>query len=105
MKTTGRTKRERSHVMVQRTVPHVRKRAMTPESVAGELYLELIRMPPLRPLRSDADLDRAVMMVDALTERPELAPEQADSLEVLSRLIEDYEAEHDPLPAMSPVEA
>jgi hypothetical protein len=30
--------------------------------VTGELYLRLVRMFPLRPLRSDADLDRAVAM-------------------------------------------
>jgi HTH-type transcriptional regulator/antitoxin HigA len=78
---------------------------VTAKSTPGSPYLSLVLAFPLRPLRSDADLDRAVAVVDALTDRKELIPEEADYLEVLGRLIEDYEAEHDPLPAMSPVEA
>jgi HTH-type transcriptional regulator/antitoxin HigA len=78
---------------------------MATRSTAGELYLALVQHFPLRPLRSDADLDGAVAVVDALTDRAELAPEETDYLEVLGRLIEDYEADRDPLPEMSPVEA
>ena len=74
-------------------------------AVASGLYLDLIRKHPLRPLRSDADLDRAVAMVDTLTDGRALASDEDDYLEVLSRLIEDYEDEHDPLPEMSGVEA
>jgi HTH-type transcriptional regulator / antitoxin HigA len=65
-----------------------------------ELYFNLVRRVPLRPLHSGADLDRAVAMIDALTDRAELSPEEEDYLEVLAGLVEDY-----PLPAMSPIEA
>jgi HTH-type transcriptional regulator/antitoxin HigA len=78
---------------------------MTPKNFAVERYLALVQQFPLRPLRSDADLDGAVAVVDALTDRAELAPEESDYLEVLGRLIDGYEAERDPLPEVSPVEA
>jgi HTH-type transcriptional regulator/antitoxin HigA len=80
-------------------------RAHAVQAPVSNVYLTLVVSFPLRPLRSDADLDRAVAMVDTLTDRKELTPEEADYLEVLGRLIEDYEAAHDPLPEMSPVEA
>ncbi len=58
-------------------------------------YLGLIRRFPLRPLGSDEDLDRALDMVDELTDRlDDLAEEERDYLEVLSSLIEAYEDEH-----------
>jgi HTH-type transcriptional regulator/antitoxin HigA len=77
----------------------------TKTSAADDRYLQLIREFPLRPLRSEADLDRAVAMLDALTDRGELAGDERDYLQVLSGLVHDYEREHDPLPGMSPVEA
>ena len=110
MKPTGKTKRDLDHGRAQRTGPGRSRQASAAklpavQAPASRLYLKLVLSFPLRPLRSDADLDRTVAMVDALTNRKELAPEEADYLEVLGRLIEDYEAEHDPLPTMSPVEA
>jgi HTH-type transcriptional regulator / antitoxin HigA len=110
MTPTGKTKHNLDHGRERRTGADRSRNAPaaklpTVQAPAGKLYLKLVLSFPLRPLRSDADLDRAVAMVDALTDRMELAPEEADYLEVLGRLIEDYEAEHDPLPAMSPVEA
>jgi HTH-type transcriptional regulator / antitoxin HigA len=110
MEPTGKTKRDLDHGRARRTGPGRSRKASTAklpavQAPAGKLYLKLVLSFPLRPLRSDADLDRAVAMVDALTDRKELAPGEADYLESLGRLIEDYEAEHDPLPTMSPVEA
>jgi HTH-type transcriptional regulator/antitoxin HigA len=68
-------------------------------------YLELIRRFPLRPLRSDEDLDRAIAMVDELTDRLDtLAEEERDYLDVLSDLIERYEDEHVPIPTPSDAE-
>ncbi len=61
-------------------------------------YLGLIRRFPLRPLRSDEDLDRAINMMDELTDRLDLDQEEQDYLEVLSTLIESYEDEHVPIP-------
>jgi HTH-type transcriptional regulator/antitoxin HigA len=77
----------------------------TTRHAVGDLYLNLIRAFPLRPLRSDADLDAAVAVIDSLVDRGELAPQERDYLDVLARLVEDYEDEHDPLPELSGVEA
>ena len=60
-------------------------------------YLELVRRFPLRPLRSDADLDAAVTVIDALLDRDELSPPEQDYLDVLSDLVEVYEEEHVPI--------
>ena len=60
-------------------------------------YLELIRRFPLRRLRTDADLDAAVDVVDDLIDRPELTPPEQDYLDILSDLVEEYEAETIPM--------
>ena len=62
---------------------------MLTADAAGALYLKLVREFPLRPLRSDSDLDRAIVVIDALTDRAELSPEETDYLEVHSRLVEE----------------
>jgi HTH-type transcriptional regulator / antitoxin HigA len=66
-------------------------------------YLALIREFPLRPIRSEAELDRAIAMVDALSDRKSLTPDEHDYLLVLSGLIEKYEDERYPIPAISGV--
>jgi HTH-type transcriptional regulator/antitoxin HigA len=66
-------------------------------------YLALIRKLPLRPIRSEAELDRAIAMVDTLSDRETLSPDEHDYLLVLSGLIENYEDEHHPIPAVSGV--
>lgn len=78
---------------------------MAAELTADRRYLDLIRKFPLRPLRTGADLDAAVAMVDRLVDRDDLTPGEDDYLDVLSRLVEAYEAETDPLPEMTGVEA
>jgi len=60
-------------------------------------YLELVRRFPLRPLRSDADLDAAVAVVDSLIDQDELSAPEQDYLDVLSDLIEAYEDETVPI--------
>src|SRR5579872_2385309 len=65
----------------------------TPRHAVGDLYLTLIREFPLRPIRSEADLDGAIAMIDALTDRGELRPDEQDYLDVLSKLVEEYEDE------------
>lgn len=67
-------------------------------------YLELVRRFPLRPLRSDADLDAAVAVIDALLDRDDLAPPEQDYLDVLSDLVEAYEDEHVPIEPVSDAE-
>jgi HTH-type transcriptional regulator / antitoxin HigA len=77
----------------------------TAPDVAGNSYMDLIRAFPLRMLRNEADLDAAIEIIDRLTDRDVLDPGEQDYLDVLARLVEDYEDEHDPLPAMTGVEA
>jgi HTH-type transcriptional regulator / antitoxin HigA len=67
----------------------------------GERYLELIRAHPLRPIRDDNELRRAVAMIDSLIVRDDLAPEEDDYLAVLGDLVGDYEDQHHPLPPIS----
>ena len=67
-------------------------------------YLKLIRRFPLRPIRSDEDLDRAIAMVDALGARiKDLTPDERDYLDVLADLVEKYETERYPEPEVDPI--
>lgn len=66
-----------------------------------EPYAELIRQFPLRPIRSDDELDAAIRVVDSLVGRPALRPEEQDYLDVLSDLVERYEAEAHPIAPLS----
>ena len=65
---------------------------------ASEAYLSLVRGFPLRPIRTEAELDRAIAMVDTLSDRAELAEYERDYLLVLSGLIKKYEDDHYPVP-------
>ena len=67
-------------------------------------YFELVLRFPLRPIRSDKELNAAVKMVDSLLSRKDLVPEEEDYLEVLSDLIEQYESETHPIAPVSDVE-
>src|SRR5437762_12087877 len=76
------------------------KRATTSRAVYGKTedrYLDLVRQFPLRPLRTDADLDAAVAVIDTLIDRPKLTAPERDYLDVLSDLVEAYEAENVPV--------
>ena len=60
-------------------------------------YLELVRRFPLRPLRSDDELDAAVDEIDELVDRVALSLPERDYLDVLSDLVEAYENESVPM--------
>ena len=62
-----------------------------------DTYLDLIRALPLRPLRSETELDRAIAVIDSLIERDDLDSGEEDYLDVLGDLVHKYEAEHDPI--------
>jgi len=64
-------------------------------------YFELIAEFPLRPLRSDEELDGAVKMIDALLSKPTRGLGEDDYLEVLSDLVERYESEAHPMAPLS----
>jgi HTH-type transcriptional regulator / antitoxin HigA len=59
-------------------------------------YAGLIGMFPLRPLRDRVDDDNATEIADAMAGH-DLTPDQEDYLDVLSTLLEEFEAEHDPI--------
>jgi HTH-type transcriptional regulator/antitoxin HigA len=64
-------------------------------------YLELVRRFPLRPLRSEAELDRATAVINGLLDREDLDPAEEDYLDVLGDLVEKYEAAAHPMPPVS----
>ncbi|HBI43571.1 MAG TPA: transcriptional regulator [Planctomycetales bacterium] len=64
-----------------------------------DIYLELVQRVPLRPIRSDDELDRAIEIVDELIDHDERGADERDYLDVLSDLIERYEAEAHPIAA------
>ena len=70
------------------------ERGTTAKGGADPAYLTLIRRLPLRPIRTDADLDVASRVLDELTDRDILSPAESDYLEVLGDLVEKYEDEH-----------
>ena len=76
------------------------KQANTIHAVYGKTedrYLDLIRRFPLRPLRTDTDLDAAVAVIDDLIDRAVLTAAEQDYLDVLSDLVETYETETIPM--------
>ena len=78
----------------------IRKRGKEIGAVYGKgerRYIELVRRFPLRPLRSDADLDAAVAVVDGLVDQGDLTAAEQDYLDVLSDLVEAYEADSVPM--------
>jgi HTH-type transcriptional regulator/antitoxin HigA len=64
---------------------------------AEDRYLDLVRRFPLRPLRTEADLDAAVAIIDGLLDRCALTTPEQDYLDVLSDLVEACEAELVPM--------
>ncbi|AGA30873.1 helix-turn-helix domain-containing protein [Singulisphaera acidiphila] len=68
-------------------------------------YLSLIQEFPLRPLRSEGELEAAIAMIDRIRARKDRDEQENDYLEVLAGLVETYEAEVDPLPDLDPVAA
>ena len=84
---------------VSRRVARMAKRSKP--VVKGDKYIELVHAFPLRPIRSDAELDRAITMIDSLIERDDLDSGGEDYLDVLSDLVHRYEAEHDPIAPVS----
>lgn len=60
-------------------------------------YLELVQYVPLRPIRTEAELDEAINMVDYLIDRKQMNADEKDYLAVLADLIEKYEDVHYPM--------
>jgi HTH-type transcriptional regulator / antitoxin HigA len=66
-----------------------------------DAYLALIRRYPLRPIRSDEELDRAAALALELDTRGDLSPDERDYLDVLVTMIGKYEDEAHPIPDVS----
>src|SRR5262245_7039323 len=76
---------------------------MARQTAATPRYMELVARFPLRPIRSDAQLDRAIAVIDSLMDRPKLFRDEEDYLDVLGDLVERYETKHHPMPPVSAV--
>jgi HTH-type transcriptional regulator / antitoxin HigA len=63
--------------------------------------MELVAQFPLRPLRSERDLDRATKIVNELAIRGNLSRGERDYLDVLTDMVETYERIHHPIPDLS----
>jgi HTH-type transcriptional regulator / antitoxin HigA len=61
-------------------------------------YLDLIHRFPLRPIRSDAELDAAIAVIDSLIDQDKRSAPEEDYLDVLSDLVEAYEDKTIPIP-------
>lgn len=64
-------------------------------------YLELVRRHALRPIRSDEELGRAIEVIDSLIVRGDLDPGEQDYLDILTDIVEKYEADAHPMPPVS----
>jgi len=58
----------------------------------------------IKPIRAEADYERALRRVEELWNSPEGSPE-SDELDILATLIEAYEREHYPIELPGPIEA
>jgi HTH-type transcriptional regulator/antitoxin HigA len=58
----------------------------------------------IKPVRNDADHERALVRIEQLWDSPSGAPE-SDELDVLATLVEAYEREHYPIDLPDPVDA
>ena len=67
-------------------------------------YLALIRRWPLRPIRTEDELDAASAIIDELTDREELSAAEADYLDLLGNEVERYEDQHVEMPRVSDAE-
>ncbi len=69
-----------------------------------DVYLELLKTFPPRPITSEEQLLATQQMIDDLLDRPELTPDERDYLDVLGTLVYDYEQKYDPMPEIYGVE-
>ena len=63
----------------------------------SEKYLDLIRSFPLRPIKSEAELDKAAAVMHELVDAARLTAPEADYLVILGNLIEEYEKKNHPI--------
>src|SRR5436309_1177794 len=72
---------------------------------ASDRYLDLVRLCPLRILRTEEDYDTAIDTLNDLSDRvKDHTPDETEYLVALAFFVEKYEDEHDPIPPASGVE-
>jgi HTH-type transcriptional regulator/antitoxin HigA len=76
-----------------------------PPNRTSDRYFGLTLELPLRPLRTDRELDRAIAIIDRLLARSCLAGDEKDYLDVLSDLVEKYEDQRFPIEPISGLDA
>jgi HTH-type transcriptional regulator/antitoxin HigA len=59
-------------------------------------YLDLVKRFPLRPLRSTAEYDAAVAILDSLFGRDDLSAGRRQYVDALATFVEEYDKEHYP---------
>lgn len=67
---------------------------MARKAKCSERYLELIAKHPLRPIRSEKQLDQAIAALNDLLDQGEWNADEKDYRDVLGTLIYEYESEH-----------
>lgn len=60
-------------------------------------YLELLGKFPLRPIRTEAELDAATEVIHELIDQDQRSPAEEDYLDILTRVVEKYEEVHYPM--------
>jgi len=66
----------------------------TPNTKARKAYMALVEEFPLWPISSEKELDRATKMLDRLLDERSLSTGGQAYLDVLTRLVSDYEDQH-----------
>ena len=66
--------------------------------------MKLLGIRPPRPIRSEAEFRATQEVIDRLTDRGELRPDEQDYLNVLGTLVREYEQTHEPVPDLHGVE-
>jgi HTH-type transcriptional regulator/antitoxin HigA len=85
--------------------PGARRAAGRSVAGAGDRYLELVRARPLRLIRDEEEYERAIEMLNQLSDRGEdRTPDETEYLLALAVFVEKYEDEHDPIAPASGVE-
>jgi HTH-type transcriptional regulator/antitoxin HigA len=80
----------------------LKKEGMSMAKVSAK-YLALIEVFPLRPIRSESELDRAERVLHRLLDAgPHLSAAERDYLEILGNLIEEYEKAAYPIEPLPP---
>ncbi|MCX6619062.1 MAG: transcriptional regulator [Acidobacteria bacterium] len=73
--------------------------------INGTRYASLLVRTLPRPIRTEEENRRMTALLLELDEREDLSPEEEQLAEMLTILIEDFEAKHYPLPPAPPREA